>query len=110
MAGGDGRQEEGAAIVSVTRWIDERADPPVVEAALVDAEGEVWSFEVRAPLVAPGLAATAELPQPGRLRCRIVRDEMVAGILIVHIDTAVPDGVVSVDGVSRFRVLRASVP
>lgn len=110
MVGGDDRQEEGAVIVSVTRWIDEAADPPVVEAELVDAEGEVWAFEVEAPVVAPGLAPTATLPQPGRLRCRIVRDEMVAGILVVHIDTAEPDGAVSVDGVSRFRVLRASVP
>lgn len=97
-------------LVSVTRWVDEHADPPTVEAELVDADGEVWVFAVTAPVVASDLAAGAPLPQPGRLRCRIVRDEMVAGILIVHIDTEVPDGVVSVDGVSRFRVLRASVP
>jgi hypothetical protein len=97
-------------MVSVVGWVDERSATPVVEVELVDADGEVWSFEVDAPLVAPQLAAGAPLPAPGQLRCAIVRDEMVDGILIVHIDTAVPDAVASVDGVSRFRVLRASVP
>ncbi len=106
----DARREDAAAIVSITGWADEHADPPVVEAELVDVDGEVWVFEVPAPLVASGLSGGAQLPQPGRLRCRIVRDEMVAGILIVHIDSAEPDGVVSVDGVTRFRLLRASVP
>jgi hypothetical protein len=104
------RVEQGAVLVSVVRWLGERADPPGVEAELVDADGERWSFEVAAPLVAPDLTAGAQLPQPGRIRCKIVRDEMVAGVLIVHVDTEVPDGLVSLDGVSRFRVLRASVP
>lgn len=104
------RSEQSAVLVSVVGWVDQRSDPPMVEAELVDVDGESWTFEVAAPLVAPDLTNDAQLPHPGALRCTIVRDEMVAGILIVHIDTAHPDGLVSVDGVSRFRVLRASVP
>ena len=60
---------------------------------LTDAYGDAWQFE------APG-------EDPRSLPCTIVKDEMVAGILHVLIDTEVP----SVDGVRRFRVLRAMVP
>jgi hypothetical protein len=97
-------------LVTVTRWIEPSDGPALVEAELVDADGEVWTFHVAPPAVAPDLSSGAPLPQPGAIRCTIVRDEMVGGILIVHIDTGEPDGVASVDGVSRFRVLRASVP
>jgi hypothetical protein len=104
------RQEQGAVVVSITGWVDADAQPPSVAVELVDADGEAWTFHVPAPVVSTELGPDATFPQPGALRCAIVRDEMVAGILIVHIDTAEPDGVRSVDGVARFRVLRAMVP
>jgi hypothetical protein len=74
------RTERGAVLATVTGS----------EAHLVDASGEVWTFVGDAPSIP----------------CTIIRDEMVDGILLVHIETDVP----SVDGVSRFRVLRAMVP
>jgi hypothetical protein len=60
---------------------------------LTDAYGDTWEFEVSGV-------------DPRALACTIVKDEMVDGILQVLIDTEVP----SVDGVRRFRVLRAMVP
>ncbi|MGK2947852.1 MAG: hypothetical protein ACSLFP_04710 [Acidimicrobiales bacterium] len=104
------REEQGAVVVTVTGWVDVDADPPVALAELVDAAGDVWELPVPGPLVADDLHPGVGLPRAGAVACTIVRDEMVAGILIVHIDTARPDGIASVDGVSRFRVLRASVP
>lgn len=103
------REEQGAVLVTVVSRVDAAADA-LVEAQLVDADGEVWTFHVPPSQAGVDAARLGHLPQPGALRCTVVRDEMVAGILIVHIDTARPDGVTSVDGVSRFRVLRASVP
>lgn len=94
------RSERAEVLVSVTRLLDDER----VEAQLVDAAGEVWTFVDQGPVFgATGLG-------PGAIRCTVIRDEMVDGILLVHIDTADPDGVESTDGVSRFRVLRALVP
>lgn len=74
------RTERGAVLVTVRSG----------DAELVDAAGEVWVFVGDGPTIP----------------CTIIRDEMVDGILLVHIETDVP----SVDGVTRFRVLRAMVP
>jgi hypothetical protein len=74
------RTERGAVLVTVRGSTAE----------LVDAAGEVWTFIGDGPTIP----------------CTIIRDEMVDGVLSVHIETDRP----SMDGVSRFRVLRAMVP
>lgn len=95
-------------MVSLVGW--SAADRSTVHVELSDADGETWDFAVPASLMTDDPTVDVAFPRGGSLPCTIVRDEIVGGILMVHIDTEQPAGLRSVDGMSRFRVLRAMVP
>jgi hypothetical protein len=92
----------------IVRWTDDRL-PGWVQARLVDADGTEWRFEDKAPMFsAEDLTSTTSYPVAGAIRCEVVGEDRDAGR--TAIDTALPDGITAVDGVTtRFSVMSSVV-
>ncbi|GEP41875.1 hypothetical protein [Brevifollis gellanilyticus] len=85
--------------VEIHRFIDD-AQPSWVECTLRDASGREWQITDKVPtFTEAALDADSTYPQPGMVRCEIVRewtDE--GGRQRCVISTAVPDAVEAVSG------------
>jgi hypothetical protein len=90
--------------VQITRFVD-ASQPGFVECAFVDAHQRTWSFIEKIPIVtSEDLWIDSSYPQPGIIECKVLsRCEDAAGAIIT-VDTTLPDGVESVDGMSRFEI------
>lgn len=94
----------------VIRWVADEPQPGLVEAQLIDADGQLWSFIDKEPIFSSGyLGPNARFPIPGAIRCQVTGRETGAdGQEVIVIDTGRPDGVDS-DGVTIFRVPASAV-
>ena len=89
----------------LVRWVDNETFPWIVEAHLVDAAGVTWTFiEKSVVFTSDNLAATSDFPIASAIRCTIPAASMDDDPSIVLVDTSLPDGVESVEGVPLFRV------
>ena len=78
----------------ISRWVSDEPSPGVVEAVLVDAEGQSWSFIDKVPIFsAASLTASSAFPLRGVIRCTVLDREGAGDAAIVSIDTERPDGV-----------------
>lgn len=91
--------------VSIVRFVDSD-QPGWVECELVDAHGLRHKFQEKVPIVSTDeLHAGSQYPCEGLIACRVVSpsgNSKRDSTLIV--DTCEPDGVESIDGVSRFMI------
>jgi len=94
--------------VSIVRWISDEPQPGWIEAHLVDAWGKEWTFEDK-PYIFAGdreVSAHSTHPQPGVIRCEIVKHWRDAGDReFVTVDTELPCHVESTTGQTRFDVV-----
>ena len=96
---------------SIVRW-DSDDNPGFVECRFTDRFGKEWVFVEKLPIVSSDsvLDGTSSYPQPAWIACEIVshgRDELNREI--VEVDTERPDGIWSVDDVSRFHLFRVQL-
>lgn len=90
------------AKVMITKITDE-AFPIFVEAVLTDCHGETHYFTDKLPIFS--LERTPKLPCEGTLRCTILQDNGETCL----IDTSLPDGVWSTQGLFSFEVLKTQL-
>jgi hypothetical protein len=93
--------------VQIVRFVIDH-QPPIVACEFVDADGQkhtvvdkVWMFSEETP------SAQSHYPKPGEIRCGVVsqwRDS--EGRDVVRINTADPDQIESIEGLTEFTVLR----
>ena len=98
--------------VTITRWVSDEPQPGIVECELLDANGHRWLFREKAAIVsAEPLSARSTYPCSGSIACRIVGQHSVDGSAsdVVRIDTELPWGVASIEGITTFDVLRRSL-
>ena|SRR5215475_6290587 len=97
--------------VQITKYISDDPQPGIVECQLVDVYGNEWVFQEKTAIVSLGaLDADTDYPQPGFIACEIIKQwQDVDGREIVSVNTEKPWGVETLDGVSRFDVLRLQV-
>ncbi len=89
----------------VVRWVNNEPKPGLVEASLVDVHDKTWLFVDKAPIfAASSISPTSTFPFEAAIRCRIVEVSHLTGRDVVLIDTATPDGLVSIDGENHFFV------
>jgi hypothetical protein len=92
--------------VQIVQYVDD-SQPGWVEANLRDAWGNEWIFVDKVPIfTVTSLDAHSNYPQPGVIRCEIIRLwRDVGGRELCTIDTSRPDFVEATNGMSRFNVL-----
>jgi hypothetical protein len=92
--------------VTITRFIDE-SFPGWVEFQIVDADGRVWRFQEKVPVITTeDLWIDSEYPRPGSIACTVLRQhDDPAGRQVLTIDTSRPWGIESVDGTTVFEIL-----
>jgi hypothetical protein len=97
--------------VQITKYISDDPQPGIVECRLLDAYGNEWVFREKTAIVGLGpLDTDNDYPQPGIIACEIVKQWQDAKSReIVSVNTERPDGVETLDGVSRFDVLRSQI-
>jgi hypothetical protein len=97
--------------VQITGYISDDPQPGVVECRLVDAYGNGLVFRDKTPIFSSlDLHADSDYPQPGAIACEIVKQwQDVNGREIVSVNTEKPYGIETLDGVSRFDVLRSQI-
>jgi hypothetical protein len=92
--------------VQIIRWVADDPQPGIVEARLVDAAGNEWSFVDKPALfTAETLDANSIYPRPAVIRCKAVklwRDS--DGREICTVDTSEPDSVEADGGRTTFDV------
>jgi|ERR1700722_408458 hypothetical protein len=93
-------------VVEIVRYVDDH-QPGWVEAQFADATGLRHIIIDKVPVLAEGdIGPDSLFPQPSKIGCEILsqaKDD--AGMVLVYITTARPDGVESTDGRSEFVVL-----
>ena len=96
--------------VQIVRFVDAH-QPGFVECALVDAEGREHRFVEKMPIVTlDHLNERSQYPQPGVIACEVEASWLEPdGRALVRVTTERPWGVESVEGQSRFVVLRTSL-
>lgn len=93
--------------VTITRYTDRTAQPALVEAQLVDAEGRLWHFIDKAPIFLDGEVTP---PASGVLRCSLAPGQPLTLDGIVAITTLHPDHVEALeDAQTTFRVDRTQL-
>jgi len=97
--------------VTIVRYISDEPQPGIVECQFEDVHGHRWSFVEKTAIVSrQNLDAHATYPQGGVVAGEIVRRSLDAtGREVVHVDTARPWSIESVDGVTEFDVLPESL-
>jgi uncharacterized protein YodC (DUF2158 family) len=100
-----------ALSVQITRYISDDPQPGVVECRLFDAYGNEWIFLEKTAIVSSlDLTADADYPQPGVIACEIIEQwQDVNGKEIASVNTERPWRIETLDGVSRFDVLRSQI-
>lgn len=88
--------------VMITKITDE-AFPIFVEAVLTDCHGEAHCFSDKLPIFSSEYNTV--LPCEGTLRCTIIQDNGETCL----IDTSLPDGVWSTQGLFSFEVLKTQL-
>ena len=88
--------------VMITKITDE-AFPIFVEAMLTDCHGEIHCFSDKLPIFSSEYNLV--LPCEGTLRCTILQDNGETCL----IDTSLPDGVWSTQGLFSFEVLKTQL-
>ena len=96
--------------VQIERFVLDH-QPPIIECALIDAGGQrhtfidkVWMFSEQT------LDARSEYPVPGLIRCSVMLTWCeIGGRELVRINTADPDQIESIEGISEFIVFRDQV-
>ena len=96
--------------VQIVRFVMDH-QPPIVACELVDAGGrrhtfidKVWMFSEQT------LDAHSEYPQPGFLRCSVLKSwRENGGREVVRVSTADPDQIESTEGLTEFLVARDQV-
>ena len=91
-----------ATKVMITKITDE-SFPTFVEAVLTDYHGETHYFTDKLPIFS--LERTPKLPCEGVIRCIIIQDNGETCL----IDTSLPDGVWSTQGLFSFEVLKTQL-
>jgi hypothetical protein len=93
-------------VVAITAFADD-AQPGFVNCQFVDASGRTHEFFEKVPIVTvENLHRESTYPRPGIIRCSVTeRRRGTDGRELICIDTAVPDGVESTRGETRFEVL-----
>jgi hypothetical protein len=90
-----------AVRITITAYVDNGSYPGWVECRLVDAYGRTWMFREKEPVVsAVPLDAASAYPHVGEIACEVLG--RAGGV--VTVSTALPWGIESVEGVSRFDV------
>lgn len=91
--------------ISIIRWADD-SQPGWAECLLTDAQGKVWSFLEKAPVVsAEELDARSSYPRSGLIACRVLdRRNDEAGREFLLVDTATPWGIEATSGETQFEV------
>jgi len=90
--------------IQITRFVD-ASQPGFVECQFVDAHQRTWSFIEKIPIVtSEDLWIDSSYPQPGTIECKVLSRFEGAGGLIIAVDTTLPHGVESIDGMSRFEI------
>lgn len=70
--------------VTLTRHIDDEPQPGLIEAQLVDVNGDIWTFVDKFPIFTPDYPAT--YPATGHIRCQVLQQqpaEHPGGMLLV---------------------------
>lgn len=91
--------------VVIERFVDDY-QPGWVECTLRDADGRVFVFREKAPIVSDAdLTRASSYPQPGSLACMLVgRRRGADGEELVVIDTEEPYSIAAITGETRFEV------
>jgi hypothetical protein len=97
--------------VQITKYISDDPQPGIVECRLLDAYGNEWVFQEKTAIISLGdLDADTDYPQPGVIACEIIKQwQDVNGREIVSVNTERPWHIETLDGVSRFDVLRSQI-
>ena len=92
--------------VEIVRYVDDH-QPGWVESQFLDAQGKRHTFRDKVPgFTAIHLGPDSEYPQPGQVCCRVLSQTQDAlGRTLVHISTAYPYDIESIEGLSEFNVL-----
>ncbi len=89
-----------AVLVEIVRYFDD-SQPGWVECELIDANGRLWSFVEKVPIVTEAsLDESSVYPQPGFIACRVIG--RAGGV--ARVDTSLPWGVESVESETQFEV------
>lgn len=96
--------------IQIVRFVDPN-QPGFVECLLLDAEGQEHRFVEKVPVVtSEHLDEQSHYPRRGVIACEVETSWLEAdGRALVRVNTERPWGVESVEGQSRFVVLRSSL-
>lgn len=97
--------------IQITKIIEDSFYPGWVECVLVDALGNIHTFNEKIPIVTTQyLDVTSKYPQDGFIRCEILRKWIdINGRRIITVSTEKPDFVETVNEVSEFDLLPQQV-
>lgn len=92
-------------LVQIDRFVDDH-QPGFVECSLVDAYGVKYIFVEKIPIVTvESLGKDSSYPRPGAIGCQVERRWSTSdGRSLVEVSTAVPWGIESTSGETRFVV------
>ena len=92
--------------VTIVRWVDDDPQPGIIEFSLIDRFDRDWRFLEKVAIpTSDTLDAESSYPQPGTIRCTVVRMMIdQRGEPCIVIDTSKPWFIESIEGASRFEV------
>jgi hypothetical protein len=85
---------------TATRWVSDEPFPGIVEVALVDGHGQIWTFLDKSAMFEPKtlLLPSSSYPMVLRLACLVLH----GGPDGITVSTAEPWGLFTIDGTSEF--------